>query len=72
MRRSPKVLRGLSTGDFQEALRGCLGPTRFGGPLINPVDERWRPLNGAHLLPVLRAGVRFVDGTPVERQEDNS
>jgi len=33
------------------------------------VQRRWRRLNGAHLLPLVRAGVRFVDGVQVERQE---
>ena len=31
-------------------------------------EQRWRRLNGAHLLPLVRAGVRFVDGVPVERE----
>ena len=25
-------------------------------------QRRWRRLNGAHLLPLVRAGVAFVDG----------
>ncbi len=25
-------------------------------------EERWRKVNGSELLPVVRAGVRFVDG----------
>ena len=33
-------------------------------------EQRWRRVNGAHLLPLVRAGVRFVDGTQVERQEE--
>jgi putative transposase len=37
--------------------------------LLAMAEQRWRRLNGAHLLPLVRAGVRFVDGTPVERQE---
>jgi transposase-like protein len=38
--------------------------------LLEMAEQRWRRLNGAHLLPLVRAGVRFVDGTQVERQED--
>ena len=38
--------------------------------LLAMAEQRWRRLNGAHLLPLVRAGVRFVDGTPVERQEE--
>ena len=30
-------------------------------------QRRWRRLNGAHLLPLVRAGVRFVDGAMQER-----
>lgn len=37
--------------------------------LLEMAEQRWRRLNGAHLLPLVRAGVRFVDGTQVERQE---
>lgn len=38
--------------------------------LLAMAEQRWRRLNGAHLLPLVRAGVRFVDGTQVERQEE--
>ena len=38
--------------------------------LLEMAEQRWRRLNGAHLLPLVRAGVRFVDGTQVERQEN--
>jgi transposase-like protein len=37
--------------------------------LLAMAQQRWRRLNGAHLLPLIRAGVRFVDGVQVERQE---
>lgn len=37
--------------------------------LLAMAEQRWRRLNGAHLLPLVRAGVRFVDGMQVERQE---
>ena len=33
-------------------------------------QRRWRRLNGAHLLPLVRAGVVFVDGViPAERED---
>jgi transposase-like protein len=38
--------------------------------LLEMAEQRWRRLNAAHILPLVRAGVRFVDGTQVERQED--
>ena len=37
--------------------------------LLKMAEARWRRVNGAHLLPLVRAGVRFVDGMQVERQE---
>jgi len=37
--------------------------------LLEMAEQRWRRLNGAHLLPLVRAGVRFVDGMHIERQE---
>ena len=33
---------------------------------------RWRRLNGSELLPLLRAGVPFVDGVQPERDEENA
>ena len=35
--------------------------------LLEMAQRRWRRLNGAQLLPLVRAGVRFVDGVPEER-----
>lgn len=37
--------------------------------LLEMAEERWRRLNGAHLLPLVRAGGRFVDGVQVERHD---
>lgn len=33
-------------------------------------QERWRRLDGAHLLPLVRAGVSFVDGVQIERDDN--
>lgn len=30
--------------------------------LLEMAEERWRKVNGSELLPLVRAGVRFVDG----------
>ena len=30
--------------------------------LLDMAQRRWRRLNGAHLLPLARAGVPFIDG----------
>jgi transposase-like protein len=38
--------------------------------LLAMAEQRWRRVNGAHLLPLVRAGVRFVDGVQVERQQE--
>jgi hypothetical protein len=32
-------------------------------------EERWRRLNGAELLPLVRAGVQFRDGQQLERED---
>ena len=38
--------------------------------LLVMAQERWRRLNGAHLLPLVRAGVTFVDGVQQERSSE--
>lgn len=37
--------------------------------LLLMAQERWRKLNGAELLPLVRAGVRFEDGKRIERED---
>ncbi len=37
--------------------------------LLSMAEQRWRKLNGAHLLPLVRAGVEFKDGRPEERND---
>lgn len=38
--------------------------------LLDMAQLRWRRLDGAKFLPLVRAGTRFVDGVPQERAED--
>ena len=38
--------------------------------LIEVAEGRWRKLAGAHLVALVRAGARFVDGELVERKEE--
>jgi putative transposase len=38
--------------------------------LLMLAQERWRKLNGSHLLPLVRAGIPFVDGVQIERRDD--
>ena len=38
--------------------------------LLAMAQQRWRKLNGAHLLPLVRAGVELEDGRPVERTDN--
>ena len=38
--------------------------------LLDMAQGRWRRLNGAHLLPLVRAGVVFVDGVQQERSNE--
>jgi putative transposase len=37
--------------------------------LLRMAQERWRTLDGAELLPLVRAGVPFTDGEQVERED---
>ena len=34
--------------------------------LLDMAQSRWRRLNGAHLLPLVRAGIGFMDGVQQE------
>jgi transposase-like protein len=36
--------------------------------LLEMAQKRWRRINGAHVIPLVRAGVRFTDGVEVERR----
>ena len=37
--------------------------------LLAMAQQRWRKLDGAHLLPLVRAGIQFEDGSPAERND---
>lgn len=37
--------------------------------LVRSAEERWRHINGAHLVPLVRAGATFIDGKLLERKE---
>ena len=37
--------------------------------LLDMAQQRWRKLNRVELLPLVRAGVRFVDGVRQERDK---
>jgi transposase-like protein len=38
--------------------------------LLKVAEETWRRIDGQELVPLVRAGVRFVDGKRVEREDD--
>ena len=38
--------------------------------LLDMSQARWRKLNGAALLPLVRAGVNFEDGIQIERENE--
>jgi putative transposase len=38
--------------------------------LLHMAQARWRRLDGALLLPLVRAGVKFTDGVQVERKDE--
>jgi transposase-like protein len=40
----------------------------MGFKLLEMAQKRWRRINGAHVIPLVRAGVRFTDGVEVERR----
>jgi transposase-like protein len=37
--------------------------------LVRAAEDRWRNVNGAHLVPLVRAGASFIDGQLQERKE---
>ena len=37
--------------------------------LLEMAEQRWRKLNAAHLLSLVRANVKFVDGVQQERPD---
>ena len=39
--------------------------------LLLTAEQSWRKLNGAELVPLVRAGVKFADGVRVERDVDD-
>ena len=40
--------------------------------LIEAVQDRWRAVNGPHLVALVRAGATFVNGKLVERPDEVS
>jgi hypothetical protein len=36
--------------------------------LLLMAQERWRRINAAHLIPLVRAGVSLIDGVQAERR----
>lgn len=40
--------------------------------LLRMAEQRWRRLNGSQLLPLVRAGVQFINGEPIERHDEAS
>ena len=37
--------------------------------LLAMAEERWRKVNGSELLPLVRAGLRYVDGVQDKRKD---
>lgn len=38
--------------------------------LLDMAEQRWRKLDGRMLLPLVRAGVKFIDGIQQQREEE--
>lgn len=56
----------------QRVTKGAGSRTRglvFAYKLLDMASQRWRRLDGANLLPLVRAGVKFTDGIMQERQD---
>jgi transposase-like protein len=56
----------------QKVTKGAGSRTRglvFAYKLLDMAEQRWRKLDGHHLLPLIRAGVQFQDGVQMERQD---
>lgn len=56
----------------QRVTKGAGSRTRglvFAYKLLDMASQRWRRLDGAKLLPLVRAGVKFTDGIMQERQD---
>jgi putative transposase len=58
-------LRQKVTKGAGSRMRGLV----FAYKLLDMAEQRWRKLDGNHLLPLVRAGVEFKDGVQVERQD---
>jgi transposase-like protein len=58
-------LRQRVTKGAGSRMRGLV----FAYKLLDMAQARWRKLDGAALLPLVRAGVEFKDGVQVERQD---
>jgi hypothetical protein len=39
--------------------------------LIEAAQDRWRAVNGPHLVALVRAGATFINGKHVERPDDH-
>ena len=48
------------------------GRLTFAYKLLYAAQARWRCVNGAHLVALVRAGATFVDGVKVEREDRRS
>jgi putative transposase len=56
----------------QKVTKGAGSRTRglvFAFKLLDMAEQRWRKLDGKHLLPLVRAGVPFHDGVQVKQPE---
>ena len=67
-----KARTSLALGNSGSGGRGAGSRTKgllMAFKLLDMAQKRWRRLDGRHLLPLVRAGVKFVDG--VRREADH-
>ncbi|MBE1592396.1 hypothetical protein ACFPOI_17265 [Nonomuraea angiospora] len=48
-----------------------MGPGALGAAAFAAAQRRWRAVNGAHLVALVRAGATFIDGKLVERPTES-
>lgn len=60
------ALRDLERIDFDPSVTFLIGENVH--QFLAMAERRWRRVNGAHLILLVRAGVRFADGIQPERR----
>jgi hypothetical protein len=68
-RRASRVPRGSGWRRGRSSITS-VPATTAADKLIQTAQDRWRAVNGPHLVALVRAGATFVNGKLMERPED--